>query len=84
MPRKGLAPSSRRESLCGKGDKRKLRRSVASCGVRAGVKCVASCNTTVRDRKTSPLLRLRLLLYYGAKEIPTGTCNAILKAAGLK
>lgn len=22
--------------------------------------------------------------YHGAKEIPTGTCNAILKAAGLK
>jgi predicted RNA binding protein YcfA (HicA-like mRNA interferase family) len=22
--------------------------------------------------------------YHGAKEVPTGTCNAILKAAGLK
>ena len=22
--------------------------------------------------------------YHGAKEIPTGTCNAILKSAGLK
>jgi predicted RNA binding protein YcfA (HicA-like mRNA interferase family) len=22
--------------------------------------------------------------YHGSKEIPTGTCNAILKAAGLK
>jgi hypothetical protein len=24
------------------------------------------------------------LLYHGAKEVPTGTCNAILTAAGIK
>ena len=28
--------------------------------------------------------RLIRVDYHGAKEIPTGTCNAILKAAGLK
>jgi predicted RNA binding protein YcfA (HicA-like mRNA interferase family) len=28
--------------------------------------------------------RLIRLDYHGAKEVPTGTCNAILKAAGLK
>jgi predicted RNA binding protein YcfA (HicA-like mRNA interferase family) len=28
--------------------------------------------------------KLIRLDYHGAKEIPTGTCNAILKAAGLK
>jgi predicted RNA binding protein YcfA (HicA-like mRNA interferase family) len=29
-------------------------------------------------------LRLIRIDYHGAKEVPTGTCNAILKAAGLK
>jgi predicted RNA binding protein YcfA (HicA-like mRNA interferase family) len=29
-------------------------------------------------------LKLVRVDYHGAKEIPTGTCNAILKAAGLK
>lgn len=28
--------------------------------------------------------RLIRVDYHGSKEIPTGTCNAILKAAGLK
>ncbi len=28
--------------------------------------------------------RLIRVDYHGAKEVPTGTCNAILKAAGLK
>ena len=28
--------------------------------------------------------RLIRIDYHGSKEIPTGTCNAILKAAGLK
>jgi predicted RNA binding protein YcfA (HicA-like mRNA interferase family) len=28
--------------------------------------------------------RLIRIDYHGAKEVPTGTCNAILKAAGLK
>lgn len=28
--------------------------------------------------------RLVRIDYHGAREIPTGTCNAILKAAGLK
>jgi predicted RNA binding protein YcfA (HicA-like mRNA interferase family) len=28
--------------------------------------------------------RLIRVDYHGAKEIPTGTCNAILKAAGIK
>jgi predicted RNA binding protein YcfA (HicA-like mRNA interferase family) len=28
--------------------------------------------------------RLIRVDYHGAKEIPTGTCNAILKAAGLR
>jgi hypothetical protein len=28
--------------------------------------------------------QMRRVDYHGAKEIPTGTCNAILKAAGLK
>jgi predicted RNA binding protein YcfA (HicA-like mRNA interferase family) len=28
--------------------------------------------------------RLVRLDYHGAKEVPTGTCNAILKAAGIK
>ena len=28
--------------------------------------------------------RLVRIDYHGSKEIPTGTCNAILKAAGLK
>jgi predicted RNA binding protein YcfA (HicA-like mRNA interferase family) len=28
--------------------------------------------------------RLLRIDYHGSKEIPTGTCNAILKAAGLK
>jgi predicted RNA binding protein YcfA (HicA-like mRNA interferase family) len=28
--------------------------------------------------------RLIRLDYHGAKEVPTGTCDAILKAAGLK
>jgi predicted RNA binding protein YcfA (HicA-like mRNA interferase family) len=30
------------------------------------------------------LNRLIRLDYHGAKEVPTGTCDAILKAAGLK
>jgi predicted RNA binding protein YcfA (HicA-like mRNA interferase family) len=29
-------------------------------------------------------LRLIRVDYHGAKEVPTGTCKAILKAAGLK
>jgi len=28
--------------------------------------------------------RLIRIDYHGSKEVPTGTCNAILKAAGLK
>ncbi|MBI3016175.1 MAG: type II toxin-antitoxin system HicA family toxin [Candidatus Tectomicrobia bacterium] len=28
--------------------------------------------------------RLIRIDYHGAREVPTGTCNAILKAAGLK
>jgi len=28
--------------------------------------------------------RLIRVDYHGAKEVPTGTCNAILKAAGIK
>jgi len=28
--------------------------------------------------------RLLRIDYHGSKEVPTGTCNAILKAAGLK
>jgi predicted RNA binding protein YcfA (HicA-like mRNA interferase family) len=28
--------------------------------------------------------RLIRVDYHGAKEVPTGTCNAVLKAAGLK
>jgi predicted RNA binding protein YcfA (HicA-like mRNA interferase family) len=30
------------------------------------------------------IARLIRVDYHGAKEVPTGTCNAILKAAGLK
>ena len=39
---------------------------------------------SVRYYTKSGMDRLVRVDYHGSKEIPTGTCNAILKAAGLK
>jgi predicted RNA binding protein YcfA (HicA-like mRNA interferase family) len=39
---------------------------------------------SVRYYSKPGLDRLIRVDYHGAKEVPTGTCNAILKAAGLK
>ena len=39
---------------------------------------------SIRYYGKSGLDRLIRIDYRGAKEVPTGTCNAILKAAGLK
>jgi predicted RNA binding protein YcfA (HicA-like mRNA interferase family) len=39
---------------------------------------------SIRYYSKSGLDRLIRIDYHGAKEVPTGTCNAILKAAGLK
>jgi predicted RNA binding protein YcfA (HicA-like mRNA interferase family) len=39
---------------------------------------------SVRYYAKAGLNRLIRLDYHGSKEIPTGTCDAILKAAGLK
>ena len=39
---------------------------------------------SIRYYGKSGLNRLVRVDYHGAKEVPTGTCNAILKAAGLK
>ena len=39
---------------------------------------------SVRYYAKSGLDRLVRVDYHGSREVPTGTCNAILKAAGLK
>jgi predicted RNA binding protein YcfA (HicA-like mRNA interferase family) len=39
---------------------------------------------SIRYYGKSGLNRLVRIDYHGAKEVPTGTCNAILKAGGLK
>lgn len=39
---------------------------------------------SIRYYRKDGLDRLVRIDYHGSKEIPTGTCNAILKAAGLK
>ena len=39
---------------------------------------------SIRYYAKSGVDRLIRVEYHGTKEIPTGTCNAILKAAGLK
>ena len=39
---------------------------------------------SIRYYRKSGLDRLIRIDYHGAKEVPTGTCNAILKAAGLQ
>jgi len=39
---------------------------------------------SIRYYGKSGLNRLVRVDYHGAKEVPSGTCNAILKAAGLK
>ena len=39
---------------------------------------------SVRYYAKHGLARLVRVDYHGSREVPTGTCNAILKAAGLK
>ena len=39
---------------------------------------------SIRYYSKSGLDKLIRVDYHGSKEVPTGTCNAILKAAGLK
>lgn len=39
---------------------------------------------SIRYYTKSGLNQLIRIDYHGAKEVPTGTCNAILKTAGLK
>jgi predicted RNA binding protein YcfA (HicA-like mRNA interferase family) len=39
---------------------------------------------SIRYYHKAGLDRLIRVDYHGAKEVPTGTCNAILKAAGIK
>ncbi len=39
---------------------------------------------SIRYYGKAGLVRLIRVDYHGAKEVPTGTCAAILKAAGLK
>jgi predicted RNA binding protein YcfA (HicA-like mRNA interferase family) len=39
---------------------------------------------SIRYYSRPGLGRLIRVDYHGSKEVPTGTCNAILKAAGLK
>ena len=39
---------------------------------------------SIRYYGKSDINRLIRVDFHGAKEVPTGTCNAILKAAGLK
>jgi len=39
---------------------------------------------SIRYYSKSGVDRLIRVDYHGSKEVPTGTCNAILKAAGLK
>ena len=39
---------------------------------------------SIRYYGKSELDKLIRIDYHGSREIPTGTCNAILKAAGLK
>jgi predicted RNA binding protein YcfA (HicA-like mRNA interferase family) len=39
---------------------------------------------SIRYYGKTGLNKLIRIDYHGSKEIPTGTCNAILKAAGLK
>lgn len=39
---------------------------------------------SIRYYSKAGLRRLIRIDYHGSKEVPTGTCNAILKAAGLQ
>ncbi len=39
---------------------------------------------SIRYYRKAGVSRLIRIDYHGAKEVPTGTCHAILKAAGLK
>lgn len=39
---------------------------------------------SIRYYGKSGVKRLIRIDYHGSKEVPTGTCNAVLKAAGLK
>ncbi len=39
---------------------------------------------SIRYYRKAGIDRLIRIDYHGAKEVPTGTCHAILKAAGLK
>jgi predicted RNA binding protein YcfA (HicA-like mRNA interferase family) len=41
-------------------------------------------NGSIRYYAKPGLARLIRVDYHGAKEVPAGTCNAILQAAGLK
>jgi len=40
--------------------------------------------SSIRYYGRSGLDKLTRVDYHGSKEVPTGTCNAILKAAGMK